>query len=63
MSAIFTLPKLPYDGFLLRPHPNGHWFKSVWNRKIKKTEQFYFGSWADDPSGERAMKGTTTGWD
>jgi len=62
MSATSQPPKLPYDGFPLRPHQNGIWYKSVWNRNSKKSEQFYFGSWADDPKGERAMKDPVTGW-
>jgi hypothetical protein len=28
----------------------------------KKTEQFYFGAWADDPKGERAMTDPVSGW-
>jgi integrase len=62
MSATPNLPKLPYPGFPLRPHRNGHWYKSVWNRNAKKTEQFYFGAWGDDPKGERAMKDPALGW-
>jgi integrase len=62
MSAILNLPKLPYVGFPLRPHRNGHWYKSVWNPRSKKSEQFYFGSWSDDPKGERAIKDPLTGW-
>ena len=30
MAAI--LPPLPYPDFPLRPHQNGQWYKSVWNR-------------------------------
>jgi integrase len=62
MSATSTLPELPYDGFPLRRHQNGHWFKSVWNSRSKRSEQFYFGSWSDDPKGDRAMKDPVTGW-
>lgn len=62
MSAIFILPKLPYDGFPLRPHRNGQWFRSCWNPRSKKSEQFYFGSWTEDPKGERAIKDPVTGW-
>jgi hypothetical protein len=62
MSAISTLPKLPYEGFPLRRHRNGQWFKSVWNRRSKKSEQFYFGAFADDPKGERAMTDPVIGW-
>jgi integrase len=57
-----TPPPLPYDGFPLRPHQNGHWFKSVWNHRLKKSEQFYFGSWHDDLKGERAIKDPQIGW-
>jgi integrase len=62
MSAHSSLPKLPYDGFPLRPHRNGHWYKSVWNRQSKKTEQFYFGAWVDDPKGKHAMTDPVSGW-
>ncbi len=55
-------PPLPYEGFPLRPHRNGQWFKSVWNRRTKRSEQFYFGSWSDDPKGERALKDPQSGW-
>lgn len=55
-------PKLPYPEFPLRPHRNGQWFKSVWNPRTKKSEQFYFGSWGDDQMGERALKNPVTGW-
>jgi hypothetical protein len=56
------LPALPYPEFPLRPHRNGHWYKSVWNRRTKKSEQFYFGSWQDDPKGKRAMSDPEIGW-
>ena len=48
------LPRLPYPDFPLRPHRNGQWYKSVWNPRVKKSEQFYFGTWEDDPNGQRA---------
>lgn len=53
---------LPYDGFPLRRHRNGHWYKSVWNPRTKRSEQFYFGSWRDDPKGVRAMQDPQHGW-
>jgi hypothetical protein len=53
---------LPYDGFPLRPHQNGQWYKSVWNPRAKRSEQFYFGSWDDDPKGQRAMENPQYGW-
>lgn len=56
------LPALPYPEFPLRPHRNGSWYRSVWNPRTKKSEQFYFGSWKDDPKGERALKDPETGW-
>ena len=59
MNAV--LPSLPFPEFPLRPHRNGQWFKSVWNPRSKKSEQFYFGSWADDPKGERALHDPVTG--
>jgi hypothetical protein len=62
MSAIFTLPKLPRADFPLRPHKNGQWYKSVWNPLTKRSEQFYFGTWADDRKGERALKDPQLGW-
>jgi hypothetical protein len=55
-------PPLPYPDFPLRPHKNGQWYKSVWNSRGKKSEQFYFGSWADEPKGERALSDPDTGW-
>jgi integrase len=60
--ATRILPKLPYEGFPLRPHRNGHWYRSIWNSHSKKSEQFYFGSWVDDPKGERAMRDPEIGW-
>lgn len=62
MAAILTPPKLPRADFPLRPHRNGQWYKSVWNSRTGKTEQFYFGSWHDDRKGERALKDPHTGW-
>src|SRR2546429_9906931 len=56
------LPPLPYPDFPLRPHRNGSWYRSVWNPRTKKSEQFYFGSWKDDPKGERALKDPEIGW-
>jgi integrase len=56
------LRPLPYPGFPLRRHANGTWYKSLWNARTKKTEQFYFGSWRDDPKGERAMGDPQIGW-
>lgn len=46
----------------MRPHRNGQWYKSVWNPRTKKSEQFYFGAWADDPKGERALKDPQSSW-
>jgi hypothetical protein len=57
-----SLPNLPYPDFPLRPHRNGQWYKSVWNPRIKKSEQFYFGAWNDDRKGERALKDMEIGW-
>jgi integrase len=64
MSAVFSspAPALPFPEFPLRPHRNGQWFKSVWNPRTKKAEQFYFGSWRDDPKGERALHDPVLGW-
>jgi hypothetical protein len=62
MAAILTPPKLPRADFPLRPHRNGQWYKSVWNSRTRKTEQFYFGSWHDDRKGERALKDPQIGW-
>jgi integrase len=56
------LPKLPFPGFPLRPHRNGYWYKSHWNSRTKKSEQFYFGKWSDDPKGERAVSDPLAGW-
>lgn len=57
-----SLPKLPYPEFPLRCHRNGQWYKSVWNPRSKRSEQFYFGAWSDDPDGERAIKDPQIGW-
>ncbi len=64
MSSVtsVSLPALPYPDFPLRPHRNGQWYKSVWSSRSKKTEQFYFGSWQDDPKGERAITDPEIGW-
>jgi integrase len=62
MAAVSTPPPLPYPDFPLRPHRNGQWYKSVWNRGSKRSEQFYFGAWADDPKGERALHDPEIGW-
>lgn len=60
--AARVLPPLPYPDFPLRPHQNGQWYKSVWNRNSRKTEQFYFGPWQQDPKGENALKDPDIGW-
>lgn len=57
-----NLPSLPYPRFPLRPHQNGQWYKSVWNRLAQKSQQYYFGAWRDDPMGERALKDPILGW-
>ena len=61
MSAPLTHPKLPFAGFPLRHHRNGQWFRSIWNPRTRKSEQFYFGTWADDPEGERALNDPVLG--
>jgi integrase len=61
MTALLP-PPLPYPEFPLRPHKNGQWYKSVWNPRSKRSEQFYFGAWADDPKGRRALAEPDTGW-
>jgi hypothetical protein len=62
MSAILTLPKLPHPDFPWRPHRNGEWCKSFGSPLAKRSEQFYFGTWADDEKGERALKNPQLGW-
>ncbi|HTW94326.1 MAG TPA: tyrosine-type recombinase/integrase [Tepidisphaeraceae bacterium] len=57
-----SLPNLPFAGFPLRPHQNGYWYKSLWNPRSKKSEQFYFGKWSEDPKGERAISDPVSGW-
>jgi integrase len=57
-----VVPPLPFAEFPLRPHRNGQWFKSVWNPRAKKSEHFYFGSWHDDPKGDRALHDAVLGW-
>jgi integrase len=61
MNAIVP-SSLPYPDFPLRRHKNGQWYKSVWNPRAKRSEQFYFGPWRDDLKGERALKDPVTGW-
>ena len=61
-TSSHPLPKLPSPDFPLRLHRNGQWYKSVWNPREKKSEQFYFGAWQDDPKGERALKDPELGW-
>jgi hypothetical protein len=56
------LPSLPFAGFPLHPHKNGQWYRTVWNRHSKRSEQFYFGTWSDDPKGERALNDLQLGW-
>lgn len=56
------LPSLPFAEFPLRPHRNGQWYKSVWNPRAKRSEQFYFGTWQDDLKGERALHDPVIGW-
>lgn len=57
-----ALPPLPYPKFPLRPHRNGQWYKSVWHRQSRRSLQYYFGSWHDDPDGKRAMHDPDSGW-
>src|SRR6516162_9523507 len=57
-----VLPPLPFQGFPLRPHRNGQWYKSVWNPRTKRSEQFYFGTWSDDRIGKRAISDPDIGW-
>jgi len=45
-----TRPNKPHEDFPLSPHLNGQWWKKI-NQK-----PYYFGSWKDDPKGERAVK-------
>jgi len=60
--AVRNLPPLPYSQFPLRPHQNGQWYKSVWNRLLRKSQQFYFGAWQNDLKGDRALKDPQAGW-
>lgn len=41
---------------------NGQWHRGVWNGPAGKSESFYFGRVADDPTGSRAMFDPDTGW-
>ena len=56
------IPAVPFPEFPLRPHRNRQWFKSIWNPRTKKSEQFYFGSWSDDLKGERGLHDPVIGW-
>lgn len=49
-------PSKPRADFPLFPNNNGKWCRKVWDRTAKKNVAYYFGSWADDPKGERALK-------
>jgi hypothetical protein len=57
-----SLSKSKIASIPLRRHRNGQWYKSVWNSRTKQSEQFYFGKWADDFAGERALLDPTNGW-
>lgn len=48
-SKMPTKPPKPYKTFPLTPHNNGRWCKKVKGRIV------YFGKWADDPTGEKAL--------
>lgn len=48
-------PPKPYLNFPLFPAKNGQWRKDV-RVNGGKPRPFYFGPWADDPKGERAIK-------
>ena len=43
-------PAKPWPSFPLHVHPNGQWYKQV------KGRRYYFGKWADDRSGDRAIR-------
>src|ERR1035441_6235938 len=49
-------------GFPLPPHRNGQSYKSVWNSRTTRSEQYYFGPWRDDPKGQWAIKDPEAGW-
>ena len=56
------IPSLPFPGFPFPPHRNGQSYKSVWNSRTTRSEQYYFGPWRDDPKGQRAIKDPEAGW-
>lgn len=41
---------------------NGQWHRGVWNGRTAKSESFYFGRVANDPTGKQAMYHETDGW-
>ena len=49
-----TKPRKPHRDFPLFAHQNGQWAKKFFLRR--KHTLKYFGRWADDPKGERALK-------
>lgn len=50
-----TPPPKPYPDFPLFAHASGQWRKDV-RVNGGKPIPFYFGTWADDPEGERALR-------
>jgi integrase len=49
-------PPKPYPDFPLFAHTGGQWRRDIWDAKLKRAIPYYFGRWADDPKGERALK-------
>ena len=49
------IPSKPYPEYPLFAAKNGQWRKDIWSSRLRRAEQFYFGSWEDDPRGERAL--------
>ncbi|MEA2708129.1 MAG: hypothetical protein QOF78_730 [Phycisphaerales bacterium] len=49
-------PQKPHPDFPLFPAPNGQWAKKIKGGGDAKSKPYYFGSWKEDPKGDRAIR-------